>query len=64
MTREEALAVAVDGLQYLLDNDTEYVSAEVTGQWQDALSTLQSEGSYDLDDPDDFARLMRDVEGE
>jgi hypothetical protein len=36
MTREEPMNVAVEALEYALDNDTEYVSGETESSWRAA----------------------------
>lgn len=43
MTREEALAFAIDALDYVLDYDYEYLSPETYDKWHQAWLVLIGE---------------------
>lgn len=42
MTREEALAVAVTALHYVLDNDTDYLERGAIEEFSEALTVLST----------------------
>lgn len=54
MTREEALDAAVEALEYVLDNDTDYLAGPVVAQWSEAYRVLNEntcEGCADCEFP-------------